>query len=73
MASGSYHQVNVECPFYQRDDGEHRITCEGVLDNSTLTMGLKRRDFDMYIREYCSKRYICCEVYRMLMDKYEEK
>lgn len=72
MASGSYHQVNVECPFYKRDDGKRRIICEGILDDSTLTMEMKRLDFDMYIREYCSKRYICCEVYRMLMDKYPD-
>lgn len=23
-------------------------------------------------KEYCCKRYICCEIYRMLMDKYQE-
>lgn len=72
MASGSYHQVDVGCPFYRRDDGRNRITCEGILEDSTLTMCMKRQDFDMYIRDYCSKRYICCEVYRMLMDKYQE-
>lgn len=72
MSSGSWHQVDVGCPFYRHDDGKHRITCEGILDDSSICMNFRRKDFEMYIREYCSKRYICCEIYRMLMDKYQE-
>ena len=31
------------------------------------------RDYKIQLREYCCKRYICCEIYRMLMDaKYQE-
>lgn len=72
MSSGSWHQVDVQCPFYRSDDGKHRITCEGIMDGSTLTSKMCRNDFDKHIREYCCKRYICCEIYRMLMDKYQE-
>lgn len=42
------------------------------MDGSTLTSKMCRNDFDKHIREYCCKRYICCEIYRMLMDKYQE-
>lgn len=73
MSSGSWKQTDVGCPFYRNDDGKHRITCEGILENSTISQNMSREDYKMYIREYCSKRYICCEIYRMLMDKYEEE
>ena len=38
MSSGSYNQVRVECPFYCGDDGRQRITCEGILEGSSLTL-----------------------------------
>lgn len=73
MSSGSYNQVRVECPFYCGDDGRQRITCEGILEGSSLTLNLKTQDYKIQLREYCCKRYICCEIYRMLMDaKYQE-
>ncbi len=73
MGSGSYLQVYVGCPFYRKDDGAHRITCEGIVDQSSLILRFQEaKDFKFHAREYCCSRYICCEVYRMLMDKYEE-
>ncbi len=75
MSSGSYRQAHVNCPFYRSDDGRGKIICEGILDGSTLALRMKSKaDFELQIREYCAKRYICCEIYRMLMDsKYEEE
>ena len=37
MASGSYKQVDVKCPFYRNDDSRCKLSCEGVTEGSTLT------------------------------------
>lgn len=31
MASGSYMQAAVVCPFYCSDDGHRKIVCEGLV------------------------------------------
>ena len=74
MASGSYRQIEVRCPFYQSDDDKRRIICEGIVDGSTIAVNYRRRaDLQKQISIFCSKRYENCEIYRMLMnEKYEE-
>lgn len=71
--SGSFKQVDVRCPFYKYDDGRRRITCEGIVDKSSIAMiYITRTDFDIQLLSYCCKHYEKCEIYRVLMDKYEE-
>lgn len=73
MPSGSYKQVNVKCPFYKHDDGKRTITCEGIVEDSSLTNSFRRkRDFEMQINVYCSGCYQKCEVYMMLVKQYDE-
>ena len=73
MPSGSYKQIEVQCPFYKYDDGKQRITCEGIVDNSSLALIYQRRnDYETQINVFCCEHYKKCEVYRMLMEKYEE-
>lgn len=73
MPSGSYRQADVKCPFYRRDDGRGRITCEGLLDESSLTLNYRKRsDYKIQMDVFCTGSYEKCEVYRMLMEKYEE-
>ena len=74
MPSGSYKQIAVHCPFYKYDDGKQRITCEGLVDNSSLALIYSRRnDYETQINVFCCEHYKKCEIYRMLMDaKYEE-
>lgn len=73
MPSGSFKQVDVLCPFYKYDDGKRRITCEGIIDHSSLVLVYRKRcDYDMQIGAFCCEHYQKCEVYRMLMQKYEE-
>ena len=73
MPSGSYKQIEVQCPFYKYDDGKQRITCEGIVDNSSLALIYQRRnDYETQINVFCCDHYKKCEVYRMLMEKYEE-
>ena len=74
MPSGSYKQIEVKCPFYKYDDGKRRITCEGIIDDSSLALIYhNKQDYEMQIDTYCCEHYTKCEVYRMLMDKYDEE
>lgn len=75
MSSGSYKQIEVQCPFYKYDDGKQRITCEGLVDNSSLALIYqKRRDYETQMGVFCCEHYKRCEVYRMLMEaKYDEE
>ena len=75
MSSGSYKQIEVQCPFYKYDDGKQRITCEGLVDNSSLALIYqKRRDYETQMSVFCCEHYKRCEVYRMLMTaKYDEE
>lgn len=75
MPSGSYKQIEVQCPFYKYDDGKQRITCEGLVDNSSLALIYRNRsDYETQINVFCCEHYKRCEVYRMLMSaKYDEE
>lgn len=74
MPSGSYKQIYVQCPFYKYDDGRRHITCEGLVDKSSIVLSyLTRTDYDKQLLIFCCEHYEKCEVYRMLMQKYEEE
>ena len=74
MPSGSFKQADVLCPFYKYDDGKQRITCEGLVDDSSLALIYHQKiDYETQINVFCCENYKHCEVYRMLMEnKYEE-
>ena len=73
MPSGSWRQADVKCPFYKHDDGRGRITCEGIVDQSSTALIYGRKgDFEIQIETFCCRYYENCEVYRMLMEKYKE-
>ena len=74
MSSGSYRQVYVRCPFYKHDDGRRRITCEGIVEDSSVALIYhKKADYETQIRVFCCENYKKCEVHRLLMDKYKEE
>ena len=75
MASGSYKQNLVQCPFYKHDDGWRRITCEGLVDRSSVSLSYQNtRDYAIQFDSFCCEHYKKCEVYRMLMvSKYDEE
>lgn len=77
MSSGSFKaQADVQCPFYKFDVGDQmrRIVCEGIVDKSTLELRFERmRDYKKQLEVFCCEYYKCCEVYRMLMEKYDEE
>ncbi len=69
MSSGSYTQVYVKCPFYHRDDGKIRLTCEGIVENSTMNWNFRcKADLQQQMDIFCCEYYKNCEVYRMLME-----
>lgn len=74
MASGSFRQVEVLCPFYREDDGSKRIRCEGLVDDSCIDLKfIFRKDYEKQITTFCCDKYKKCEVYKMLMKKYDEE
>ena len=75
MPSGSFKQIEVQCPFYKFDDGKYRITCEGLVDDSSLALIYHRKhDYQTQINVFCCNHYKKCEVYRMLVEaKYDEE
>lgn len=71
--SGSYRQVYAGCPFYQYDDGKHKIVCEGIVEGSTVALRFRKgSDYNTHMTVFCCDHYQNCEIYRMLMQKYEE-
>ncbi len=72
MASGSYRQVDVQCPFYKSDDGKQVIICEGFGDARNLKQFYRyKREYEKQMEVFCCCHYKNCEVYRLLMEKYE--
>lgn len=73
MASGSFRQVEVECPFYKYDDGKRRVTCEGIVSDSSVALIFhNRQDYEKQMDVFCCHCFKNCEVYRMLMtEKYD--
>lgn len=75
MPSGSFNQNYVQCPFYKHDDGRQRITCEGLVDRSSISLSYQRmRDYKTQFDVFCCEHYKKCEIYRTLMvAKYDEE
>lgn len=74
MPSGSYKQAYVRCPFYKYDDGKRRITCEGIINNSSLALIYHTKvDYERQITIFCCDQFQKCELYRMLNEKYDEE
>ena len=59
----------VRCPFYKFDDGKRRITCEGIIDDSSLSLTFRKKaDQEKQLYVFCCRYYEHCEIYRMLME-----
>lgn len=68
----------IRCPFYRYDECRkkervHRITCEGIMDDCSLILSYRlKRDFFIQMETFCCRHFDRCEVYRMLMEKYQD-
>lgn len=76
MPSGTYKgKADAQCPFYRFDEAEKkRISCEGIVDESTLALTFRRKTgYKTQLEVFCCKHHKKCEIYRMLMEKYEDQ
>ena len=66
--------TNVICPFYRYDSfSKRKIVCEGITDTSSLALQFPNaREYNQQLKIFCCSKCENCEVYRMLMQKYEE-
>lgn len=64
----------VQCPFYHQDNViKQRIICEGLIDKSCIALIYQaKQDYKIQLTAFCCKDYVNCEIYQMLMQKYEE-
>ena len=73
MASGSYRQVYVVCPYYVTDNGRDRIVCEGLTPGGqNQTFYQKRQDYALQMELFCCGDYWRCEICAALDVKYRE-
>lgn len=74
MASGSYRQVYVVCPYYVTDNGRDRIVCEGMTPGGqNQTFYQKRQDYALQMELFCCGDYWRCEICAALDEKYREE
>lgn len=73
MASGSFKQVDVQCPFYIVDDGKSFVSCEGPGRARKITQVFRnRKDFEEHLQEKCNQINPECRLYDWIMEKYKE-
>lgn len=70
--STMFDDVDVLCPFFL-SSGKRKISCEGITDDCTITLNFSSQEKrNLQRRIFCDDKYKCCEIYRMLREKYEE-
>lgn len=74
MASGSFRQADVLCPFYVTDNGKNIIDCEGLTKGGKLRTLYKRNDLQRKQMEQfcCCDNYRRCLIYIANQTKYED-
>ena len=69
MPNGVRKRGYIACPFYRMDDGKWKLTCEGIVDGSTISQNYRcKADLEQQIEVFCCDYYKNCEIYRMLME-----
>lgn len=70
--STMFDDVYVKCPFFL-SSGKRTISCEGITDDCTTILNFSSQEKrNLQRRIFCDDKYKCCEIYRMLREKYEE-
>ena len=71
--STSWNAWYTKCPFFKTDDGRSMITCEGVGNSCNLSLRyMDKHDYELQLEVFCKNHFQNCEVYRMILEKYEE-
>ena len=72
MALSSLWESQIGCPFY-RNDEKGKIICEGVGEYEAIVLRFRyTQERNKQIRLFCAGDYAKCEVFRMILEKYEE-
>ena len=72
--TGSYIQRFVRCPFNKRDDGKRTIVCEGIVEDSSVSLTYRYDSlYKKQMEVFCCDNYQKCEVHSMLMEKYKDQ
>ena len=67
----NYESANVKCPFYKRNDTK-KVCCEGLEEGSQIVVEYDSKNkFKEKIRKNCAENYKECEVYQMILQKYD--
>lgn len=72
MKHNTFADKDAVCPFYRWQDN-HKICCEGIIDNSTIHLAFASpADRQQQVEERCNSMegYPKCPVSKMLNDKY---
>jgi hypothetical protein len=68
----TYNESNAQCPFFL-SCGKVSISCEGITDDCKLKLLFnKEEDRELHREIFCDRTYKNCEIYSMLVKKYEE-
>ena len=72
--AGTFSMVDVKCPFYCYDDMKaKKIVCEGVGESETVSLFYReKQEFQKQLDVFCCENYEKCEIYRAVMEKYDE-
>ena len=62
--------ADIKCPFYRSmDRKQKKIVCEGLEDQSNVTLGYRRPDaWRRQMGTFCCGRYQACEIYRAIIE-----
>lgn len=62
---------DAKCPFYKRDDGRSKISCEGLVESEGCRIMLffdRREDFLIQIQTFCCNRFEHCEIHQAIIE-----
>lgn len=64
----------ARCPFYIYSKNQPAsITCEGIEGAEKVELKFRKKvDKSEYMQDYCVEDYESCQIYRAVMEKYEE-
>ena len=69
----TYNEGNVVCPFFNAST-KLTISCEGITEDCVTKIMFTSPDkLDFHRKLFCDYMYKNCEIYRMLVKKYEEE
>ena len=67
-----FDDVEAKCPFF-KSSGKRKISCEGITEDCTTNLTfISEQKRNLHRNVFCDARYKYCEIFKMLLEKYEE-